>query len=53
MVGVVINKLDVTKSGYHYGYGYGYGYGDYGYYGVRDNATEQIADARGEGAHVS
>jgi capsular exopolysaccharide synthesis family protein len=53
MVGVVINKLDVTKSGYHYGYGYGYGYGDYGYYGVRDNAAEQIADSRPEGVHAS
>jgi capsular exopolysaccharide synthesis family protein len=46
MVGVVLNKLDVTKSGYHYGYGYGYGYGDYGYYGVKDAAAEKIADGR-------
>lgn len=31
MVGAVINKLDLTTSGYSYGYGYGYG--DESYYG--------------------
>jgi hypothetical protein len=33
MIGVVLNKLDMTHQAYGYGYGYGYGaaYGGAGY----------------------
>lgn len=36
MIGVVLNKLDMTHQAYGYGYGYGYGaaYGGTGYYGA-------------------
>lgn len=30
LIGLVLNRFDARKSGYHYGYG-GYGYGDYYY----------------------
>jgi capsular exopolysaccharide synthesis family protein len=48
MLGAVINKLNTTKAGYTYGYGYGYGegYGGEGYYGVTEEQTERLTDAR-------
>ena len=52
MVGIAVNKIDMTHAGYGYGYGYGngygYGYGDR-YYGGED-AAKLAKPQSGEGA---
>jgi capsular exopolysaccharide synthesis family protein len=42
IVGIVLNKLDVSKASHNYGYGYGYGYGDKAYYGYGADSPAKL-----------